>query len=137
MTCEPPPARRKEAHGRYIRDMAVAAALYVGFVFVAALIIRNLHPPQWALVVLAVLPTAPALLMLRAYVVYLASMDEFQRRMQTDAIVISTGIVVFGSFTYGFLESWANLPHIEMLWVFPIFCMIFGVTHIVIRLRNK
>jgi protein-S-isoprenylcysteine O-methyltransferase Ste14 len=138
MTCEPAEtARQKQATRRYMRDMAVAGALYVGFVFTAAFVVRNLDPPQWANIVLALVPLAPALLMLRAYLVHLNSMDEFQRRMQTDALLVSTGIFVFGSFAYGFLEEWAGLPHLGTLWIFPIFTLVFSAVHIVIRLRNK
>jgi hypothetical protein len=138
MTCEPAETvKQKQATIRYMRDMAVAGALYVGFVFVAAFVVRNLDPPQWAKVGLALLPLAPALLMLRAYLVHLNSMDEFQRRMQTDALLIATGIFVFGTFAYGFLEEWAGLPHLGTLWIFPIFTLLFSAVHVAIRLRNK
>ena len=137
MTCEPASENRKQAHGRYLRDMFIASSLYVGVVFAAALISRNLHPPQWVLIVLALLSQAPVLLMLRAYTVYLNTMDEFQRRLQTDSVVIAAGVTVFGSFSYGFLEDFANLPHVSMFWVFPVFCMTFGVAHVVIRWRYK
>lgn len=136
MTCEPgdtPPKVKR----RYIRDMAVAATIYVVFVVGAALAIRHLHPPQWALVILALLPLAPALLMLRAYVVYVNALDEFQRRIQTEAAIIATGIVAFASFAYGFLEDWAGFPQISLIWVFPILSFVFGVAHLVVRRRYK
>jgi hypothetical protein len=134
MTCE---FGAKPAARRYRRDMAVAGALYVALVFGAALIIRNYEAPQWARIVLALLPLAPALMMLRAYLVYLSAMDEFQRRLQTDALLIATGIIVFGTFAYGFLEEWADLPHVPLIWVFPVFAFVFGFAHIIIRLRYK
>jgi hypothetical protein len=83
------------------------------------------------------MPLAPALLMLRAYMIYVNALDEFQRRMQTEAAIIATGIVAFGSFAYGFLEDWADFPRVSVLWVFPVLSFVFGVAHIVIRRRYK
>jgi uncharacterized membrane protein YesL len=135
MVCEPVNEAAKAAKRRYRRSMSVAAALYVGTVFVAALAIRNYELPQWVIVILALVPTAPALLMLRAYLIYVAALDEFQRRMQTQAVIVASALVVFGSFAYGFLEEWADFPRIPLLWVFPAFCVVFGLAHIVVRRR--
>lgn len=137
MKNQPKVPREALAQHRYLRDTFFAAMLYVGVVFIAALISRNLHPPQWALIVLALVTMAPVLLMLRIYVVYLATMDEFQRRLQTNALIFASGVTVFGSFTYGFLEDFAGLPHVSMLYVFPAYCMAFAISHTIIQWRNK
>jgi hypothetical protein len=134
MTCE---FSSKEASRRYRRNMAIAAALYVFLVFAAALAIRNLELPQWLVIVLALAPTAPALLMLRAYLVFTRAMDEFQRRLQSEALIIATAIILFSSFAYGFLEEWADFPHLPLIWVFPAFAFVFGIVHILVRRRYK
>jgi hypothetical protein len=135
MTCDV--GTSKEAKRRYFREMAIATALYVGCVFAAALAIRMLDLPQWVVIVLALLPTAPALLMLRAYLVYARAMDEFQRRLQNEALIVATAITLFASFAYGFLEEWADFPHIPLIWVFPAFSLVFGAAHRVIAWRYK
>jgi len=135
MVCEPASETARYARRRYMREMAVAAVLYVGLVLAAAFVIRNLDTPQWVRIILSLLPVAPALMMLRAYLTYLNALDEFQRRLQTDALLISAGIVMFGSFAYGFLEEWADLPHLPLIWVFPLFAFIFGIAHGIIRHR--
>jgi hypothetical protein len=138
MSCEPAEnPKQKQATIRYLRDIAVAGGLYMAFVLAGALAVRHLEPPQLVKIALAIAPMAPALLMLRAYLVHLRSMDEFQQRMQIDALLITTGIMVFGSFAWGFLEEWAGLPRVGMLWVFPVFSLLFAVVHTVIRFRNK
>lgn len=136
MTCETPENARA-AKRRYTRDMAIAAAIYVAFVIAAVLVIRFVHPPQWATIVLALLPQAPALLMLRAYVIYVNALDEFQRRVQTEALMVATGVVVFGSFAYGFLEEWAGFPHVPLLWVFPVYSVVLAIANAVISRRYK
>ena len=127
----------KPAAKRYRRDMAVAAVLYVALVMGAALLIRNWELPQWSVIVLSLLPTAPALMMLRAYLVFTRAMDEFQRRVQSEALIVATAVTVFGSFAYGFLEEWADFPHVPLIWVFPVFAFIFGVAHAIIWRRYK
>ena len=134
MTCE---FSNREAAKRYRRDVAVAGAIYVAFVFGAALAIRYLSPPQGAVIVLSLLPVAPALMMLRAYLVFTRAMDEFQRRMQSEALIVAAAVTVFGSFAYGFLEEWAGFPHVPLIWVFPAFAFVFGAAHAVIRHRYK
>ena len=137
MVCEPMSETAKKARRLYHRRMAVAGALYVGLVFAGALAVRGASPPQWAAVILALLPTAPALLMLRAFLAYVSALEEFQRRMQTKAVIVAAGLVVFGSFSYGFLEEWADFPRVPLFWVFPVFCVVFGLAHFVIRRRYQ
>jgi hypothetical protein len=134
MTCE---FSSKAAAKRYRRDIAVAGVIYVAFVFGAALAIRNFELPQWVVIVLSLLPTAPALMMLRAYITFTRAMDEFQRRVQGEALIVAAAITVFGSFAYGFLEEWAEFPHVPMIWVFPVFAFVFGIAHLIIWKRYK
>ncbi len=134
MTCEfsPKPAAR-----RYRRDMFVAFVLYTLLVFAGALAIRTFDPPQWLAAIIALAAMAPALLVVRAYLVFTGSMDEFQRRLQSEALIVATAVTVLGSFAYGFLEEWADFPHLPLIWVFPIFCAAFGVAQAIIRRRYK
>ncbi|HEX8902360.1 hypothetical protein [Vitreimonas sp.] len=121
---------------RYSRDMLIAGALYAGVVIGGALTL-NQEPPQWAVVVIALLPMLPALLMLRAYLVFLKGMDEFQRQIQSEAVAIAAGVTGFGSFSYGFLEEWAGFPHLPLIWVLPTLIFSWGVALCIVRLRYK
>ncbi len=134
MTCE---FSGKEAARRYRRGIGGAGLLYVICVFGGALAIRNLDLPQWAVVVLSLIPVAPALLMLRAYIEFTRAMDEFQRRIQSEALIVSIAIILFSSFAYGFLEEWADFPHVPLIWVFPAFGFVFGIVHLIIVRRYK
>ncbi len=127
----------KHAARRYTRDMLLASGLYAVFVFAGASAIRYADPPQWAVIGIALAPLFPAMLMLRAYAVFVAAVDEFQRRMQSEAIMIAAGVVGFGSFAYGFLEEWAGFPHVPLIWVLPVLIAAWGVALCVIRLRYK
>jgi hypothetical protein len=123
----------------YMRDMGLAGAAYVGFVFATVYTIRHFDPPQWAAIMLALLPVAPVLFMVRAYLRFVRRLDEFQRRVQSESILIAAGVVGFGSLTYGFLQSFAGFPVIEdpLMWVFPALCVVWGVAQIFVRRRYQ
>lgn len=127
----------KRASRRYARDMFFAAGLYAVFVFTGASAIRYADLPQGAVIGIALAPLAPAMLMLRAYAVFVAAVDEFQRRIQSEAITIAAGVVGFGSFAYGFLEEWASFPHLPLIWVLPMLIGVWGLALCVIRLRYR
>ncbi len=137
MVCEPTSESAKAAGRRYKRDMAIAVAAYAAVVFGAAFAIRNLELPHWLVIVLALASFAPTLLMLRAYLAYWRSLDEFQRRVQSEALIVAAALVVFSSFAYGFLEEWAGFPHVPMIWIFPVYSFVFGVSHHIIGRRYR
>lgn len=132
MTCE---LSSKEGARRYRREVAISGVIYIALVFGGAFAISNLDLPRWAVIVLSLAPVAPALMMLRAYIAFTRSMDEFQRRLQSEALLVASAIVVFGSFAYGFLEEWADFPHVSLLWVFPAFCAAWGLASLFVRRR--
>ena len=122
---------------RYTREMLTAAGIYTAFVFAGAYAVRHLDLPHWAVIAASLAPLLPALLMLRAYATFLNGIDEFQRRIQTDAILIAAAVVGFGSFAYGFLEEWADFPHLPLIWVFPALIGTWGAAACIVRLRYK
>ena len=118
MTCEPGdlPPKAKQASGAYMRDMAICAVVYVGVVFGAVTLIRHLpfSLPQWLVIIVALTPLIPALMMMRTYMTYLRSMDEL-----------------------GFLEEWAHFPRIDLVWIFPALIFFWGMASFYVRRRYK
>lgn len=134
---EPLTPTQKRVAKQYARDMIVAGVLYSACVIAGAMALKSMQLPHWAVICIALAPLAPALLMLRAYAVFLNGIDEFQRRIQTDSIMISAAVVGFGSFAYGFLEEWAGFPHLPLIWVLPALIGIWGLVACIVRLRYK
>lgn len=124
---------------RYGRDMGVASLAYTAVLVACVYTVRHFDPPQWVTVPLALAPVAPVLLMLRAYLTFLGKLDEFQRRVQLEAMLAAAGIVGFASFTYGFLESFAGFPTIEgaLIWVLPAMIGTWGIAQILVRRRYQ
>lgn len=133
---EPVPDKLKPVAQRYAREMIIAGLLYSVVVFTGAYATR-LDVPHWVIIVAAILPIFPALLMLRAYITFVNGIDEFQRRIQSEAVMIAAGVTGFGTFTYGFLEEWAGFPHLPLIWVLPILIGSWGVALCIVRLRYK
>jgi hypothetical protein len=136
MSCEVSP-KAKQIGQRYMRGMAIAAVLYMAVVAGGVYVINNNEPPQWLVIALALAPLAPAALMLRTYLVFFRALDEFQRRIQTEAMLITLGVVGLGAFTYGFLEEWADFPHVPLIWVFPAIIVTWTFAQIFVRVRYK
>lgn len=136
MTCEASPGAKRAAQS-YMRGMAVAALLYMAVVAIGVGAIDYMHPPRWLLIAIAFAPLAPAALMVRIYLEFFRAMDEFQRRIQTDAMVITLGVVGLGAFTYGFLEEWAQFPHVPLIWVFPAMILVWAAAQVVVRRRYR
>lgn len=133
---EPVPDKLKPVAQRYAREMIVAGLLYSVVVFAGAYATR-LDVPHWVIIVAAILPILPALMMLRAYITFVNGIDEFQRRIQSEAVMIAAGVTAFGTFSYGFLEEWAGFPHLPLIWVLPILIGSWGVALCFVRLRYK
>lgn len=136
--CESAAAPRAVAR-RYQREMIVASLAYVGIIIISVYAARHLAPPRWVAIVLALASAAPVLMMLRAYARFFGGLDEFQRRVQSDALVIAAGIVGFAALTYGFLESFADFPVFEgaLIWVLPAIALVHGVASVFIRRRYQ
>ncbi|MFT3729762.1 MAG: hypothetical protein QM759_18210 [Terricaulis sp.] len=138
MSCEVPD-NMKEAGKRYTARMAGAGLLYMAVVFAAVWAIRHsgLHLPQWVVVLIALTPVIPALLMLGIYHAFFRQMDEFNRRIQSEAWLIASGVVGLGTFTYSFLEEWAGFPRLDLVWVLPALIFAWGAASFFVKRRYQ
>ena len=141
MTCETDDLgpKAKQASRAYRRNMAIAAVVYIAVVFGAVTLIRHMpfSLPQWAVILIALTPLIPALMMMRIYLTFFRSMDELNRRMHSESWLISAAVIGLGSFTYSFLEEWAHLPRIDLVWIFPALIFAWGVAMYFVRRRYK
>ncbi len=127
----------KPAAARLFRDMLGAGFVYLAAVLGAGLAIKGFAPPQWGAGLLAVAPIAPALLMLGAQLRYMRALDEFQRRIQSEAVLIAAAVIAFATLAYGQLEDMADFPDISMMWVFPALCIVWSIATVFVRMRYK
>lgn len=90
--------------------------------------------PDWARVLIALLPAVLVVLVIRAVARFVRDSDEMQRRIELEAIAIAAGLVSGAYMTAGFLQA-AQLIDIPasaaMLWVFPLLCAIYGISKVI------
>jgi hypothetical protein len=136
--CETANAPRQVSR-RYRREMIVASVAYVAVILISVYAARHLSPPRWVSVGLALAAAAPVFLMLRAYGRFFDGLDEFQRRVQSEALAAAVAIVGFAALTYGFLESFADFPRFDgaLIWVLPAITIVHGLAAFFIRRRYQ
>ena len=128
-----PPVTPQRARRRYVAGFSLSMAVYVVLVFGVSFAIKRLGIEGPALYALAVLPSLP--LMYSIYVMgrYLIEMDEYQRAMQMRRMLAGLGATLAVCSAWGFLEIFAAAPRLDLYLVYPMFCMFWGLSCLVIR----
>lgn len=129
---------RNPAQRRFIRRMWATAGLCVLFSSVAALVFRYVHPGLLLGYPVAVLPALPILGALAATGIYLTEeKDEFQRDLLVQSLLGATGLTLALVTALGYLEDFAHIPHMRLVWVYPIFWLFVGISALVAMRRYK
>ena len=122
---------------RYLREFLPAMAGYVVLLFVSLLLLKRVDEPVLR-ALLALLPVAPIALVMRAIIRYIRDADELQRRIELEAVSISTALVSLLYMSGGFLQA-ARVIDVPasaaMIWVFPLVCLCYGVAKAVVARR--
>ena len=123
---------------RWVRSCWMSAALVVPLVFGAAVAFRLYHLHGVAAYVVAFLPTLPILWVLVELGRYLAvEKDEFQRTVLVQCVLGGTGGTLATTTIWGYLEDFARAPHLDLVYVYPIFWLFVLISYPVVRLRYR
>jgi hypothetical protein len=123
---------------RYVIRMWIAAALCVLFSAVAALVFRHGHPHGALSYLVAVLPALPIIGALIYTGVYLAEeKDEFQRNLLVQSLLGGTGGILAVITAWGYMEDFAHAPHMDLVWVYPLFWLFAGISYGLVRARYR
>ena len=120
---------RTSAAGRqYLRRFAPAMAAYVAAILGVTWWVSHAPPTGPLLYGAAVLPALPLLAVIWAMGRYLVEeTDEYQRARQVQSILWGAGITLAIATVWGFLESYANVPHAPAYYAFIVFCVAMGL----------
>lgn len=110
----------------YARDMFLGMAAYVAILFASIYFIKAHADSPWRYAV-ALLPMLPLAYVARASVRRLNRCDELQKRIQYTALSVTVLATALITLTYGFLEN-VGLPHVNMIWVWPVMGAIWGIS---------
>jgi uncharacterized membrane protein YcfT len=134
MDCLP----NNQASKRYNKRYLIATPLYLVLLSLAVYILRHYHPSRPLAIVIAILPTIPLVAMIAIAGLYLKEeTDEFQRSIFQQSILWSIGLVLAVTSIWGLLEMIASVPHLPVFYVFPAFCIFFGICSPLLKRRYR
>lgn len=121
-------------NAEYARSMAIWSTVYVALVAGISWTPLGEQLLGGPLVyVVAASPAVPIAGMMWAVLRLMQRSDEFVRAVLVKRFVISTGVTFVLCAVWGFLESFAKVPHAQLWLVFPIFWAVFGVVSPFVR----
>ncbi len=122
---------------RYLREFFPPMLLYAVATMLSVWWLKSVDAP-WLRALVALLPIPPVALAMRAIMRYIRDADELQRRIELEALSVSTALVSLAYLAGGFLQL-ARVIHIPsseaMIWVFPLICFSYGVAKLAIARR--
>lgn len=134
MDCLP----NNQATRRYNKRFLIAMPLYLISLFLATHILRHDHPSRPLAIVIAILPSIPLVAMIAIAGLYLKEeKDEFQRSIFQQSLLWSVGLVLAVTSIWGLLEMIADVPHLPIFYVFPGFCVFFGICSPLLKRRYR
>lgn len=133
MQCSSNSARR-----RFARRCYLSGGLVVLFSIVAAASFRLLHLRGVVAYLVAVLPALPILWALVAVGQYLSEeKDEFQRRLHIEYLLWGIGGTLAVTTVWGYLEDFARVPRLDLVYVYPIFWLFVAIAMPVVSRRYR
>jgi hypothetical protein len=127
-----------KAGRRYVYRLAPTMALYCVFLFITQWTFHHLHPTGLIVYVLAVLPALPLIGSLVVVGLYIAEeSDEFERSILIQSMLWGFGGALAISTIWGFLEDFANAPHVSAFYVYVFFWFFMGISQPFIRRRYR
>lgn len=117
----------KHALRRYYQVFCPAMATYCITVFGAVYLIKS-DTINWPLpYLIALFPGLAALTFMWAHFRYIRETDEFYRKIQTEAMMVGTAVLLAVAMTWGMISMFTNFPELPFFYAIPIFYTAYGV----------
>ena len=127
---------RSAAARAYVRRFIPLMIAYVVLLF-GAVRLHEAMPSGPLAFLLAILPALPLVGVIWAIGRLLVEeTDEYLRSLHVRQFLIATGFMLVIACVWGFLESFDQVPHMPMYWVFVIWCVGLGVGTAVNEMRS-
>ena len=127
-----------KAGRRYVSRLAPTMVVYLVLLFIAQWSFHHLHPTGLIVYFLSVIPALPLIGSLVVVGLYIAEeSDEFERSILVQSMLWGFGGALAVSTVWGFLEDFANAPHVSTFYVYVFFWIFMGISQPFIRMRYQ
>lgn len=110
--------RTDPAFRAYLRRFFPTMAIYVVLVFVSTWLIDAMRPAGPLLWTIAILPALPLMGVFWIIGMLLIELrDEYVRMLEIRKALVATGFAMSAASAWGFLEVYADAPHLPLFWV--------------------
>ena len=114
---------------RYMARFVVAMLAYALFLVLSVLVFVHYRPTGVIAWTLAVLPAVGIIWQMVIFGLYLGEeKDEFMRNLQIQAMLWGIGSTLTVTTVWGFLEGFVHIHHMDPILVYPIFCILSGLS---------
>jgi hypothetical protein len=127
----------KPAVKKYFFQFFGAMGAYAGALIGSVMVLENNEFSTALTVAIALVPMIPVFFVGLAIFTFYRSMDEFQKRVLSEATIASALVTGFGTFAYGFLEGAIALPDFPIIWIMPMLIGLQGVFAMLLKWRYR
>jgi hypothetical protein len=129
------PARQYTLSMMFWMTLYVAAIIFDGFYF------RNrtfLGVPQSPLLyIFAIMPAFPIGGSILAMLRFIENSDEYVRAYMARRFILTTGLTLFITTAWGFLQNYAGVQHFDLYYVYILFWFCFGIVTAISSVLGK
>lgn len=123
---------------RYRHRVVVAFVLYFWLQTATIVGFVHFHPIGLAAFLLAVLPALPVIGVIVIAGLHLANeKDEFVRSFKLESMLWGIGSTLAVTTVWGSLENWAHVQRLDLLLIFPIYCVSVGLASVLVKRRYR
>src|SRR5271157_172561 len=123
---------------RYMWRFSVTMLLYILFLVLAVWVFVHHHPTGPLAWLLALLPALAIIGQIAAFGMYLAEeKDEFQVALGGKSMLWGIGGTLAVTVVWGFLENFVHLRHLDLILVYPLFCILSGLAFGLLYMRYR
>ncbi len=124
-----------QATKRYMKLFVPAMALYLIGVFGISWADNRSYLPPWSMYALTIIPILAIFAWMWAQWRYVNELDEYLKKLQTDAMMIGFMTVTAIAMGWGLMELMTDVPRIPIFFAGPGFYLIYGITFAVLSKR--
>ncbi len=129
-------AMQNSAQRRYVVRSAISAGMLIVLTFAGKWTLHALHPSTLMAYLIGIAAALPIVGAVAATAYYLLEeKDEFQTNLFVQSLLVGIACTLALTTIWGYLESFANAPHLDAIWLYSIFWLFVGVATPFLRLR--